>query len=385
MVWCPQIKMKIFLMTLKNQIWHSSPKRETRWENRHFILQWSILQKFVPRALMVDLEPTVVESIKGCRDRFFDLLDMKWTISYGVEDIDLVWIDLKVILSKTGRYKDLFDKDNLIYGKESAAYNYARGHYTIGGEIINPVLDTLRILSENCSSLQGFMITHSFGGGTGSGFTSLLMERLSVDYGRKSKQAILKCFLHFELLNCSLLDHWCKFQFAISASPQIANSVVEPYNNVLHTHCVMEHTDCCFMFDNEALYGISNRFLGVEKPNYESINRLIAQVISSTTASLRFKGDLDVDLDEVRNNLVPYPRIHFPIISYAPFHAKDKIQDKMNTLDEFAGACFNSNNFMASIEPRHGKYMSCFLLARGDVASSEVNMAIKYIKKNSWG
>ena len=35
--------------------------------------------------------------------------------------------------------------------------------------------------------LQGFLIFHSFGGGTGSGFTSLLMERLSVDYGKKSK------------------------------------------------------------------------------------------------------------------------------------------------------------------------------------------------------
>ena len=33
----------------------------------------------------------------------------------------------------------------------------------------------------------GFLIFHSFGGGTGSGFTSLLMERLSVDYGKKSK------------------------------------------------------------------------------------------------------------------------------------------------------------------------------------------------------
>jgi hypothetical protein len=35
--------------------------------------------------------------------------------------------------------------------------------------------------------MQGFLIFHSFGGGTGSGFTSLLMERLSVDYGKKSK------------------------------------------------------------------------------------------------------------------------------------------------------------------------------------------------------
>ena len=43
----------------------------------------------------------------------------------------------------------------------------------------------------------------------------------------------------------------------------------------------MEHTDCCFLFDNEALYGISTRSLGIEKPSYESINRLIAQVIST--------------------------------------------------------------------------------------------------------
>lgn len=45
----------------------------------------------------------------------------------------------------------------------------------------------MRKQSENCSGLQGFLIFHSFGGGTGSGFTSLLMERLSLDYGKKSK------------------------------------------------------------------------------------------------------------------------------------------------------------------------------------------------------
>ena len=33
------------------------------------------------------------------------------------------------------------------------------------------------------------MIFHSFGGGTGSGFASLMMERLSIDYGKKSKLA----------------------------------------------------------------------------------------------------------------------------------------------------------------------------------------------------
>lgn len=42
-------------------------------------------------------------------------------------------------------------------------------------------------LTERCQGLQGFLIFHSFGGGTGSGFASLMMERLSVDYGKKSK------------------------------------------------------------------------------------------------------------------------------------------------------------------------------------------------------
>ena len=42
-------------------------------------------------------------------------------------------------------------------------------------------------MAEQCTGLQGFLIFHSFGGGTGSGFTSLLMERLSIEYGKKSK------------------------------------------------------------------------------------------------------------------------------------------------------------------------------------------------------
>jgi tubulin alpha len=45
----------------------------------------------------------------------------------------------------------------------------------------------VRKLADNCTGLQGFMIFHATGGGTGSGLGSLLLERLSVDYGRKSK------------------------------------------------------------------------------------------------------------------------------------------------------------------------------------------------------
>lgn len=75
----------------------------------------------------------------------------------------------------------------MITGKEDAANNYARGHYTVGKELIDPVLDRIRRLADACSCLQGFLIFHSFGGGTGSGFTSLLAERLSENYSKRCK------------------------------------------------------------------------------------------------------------------------------------------------------------------------------------------------------
>jgi len=158
---------------------------------------------------------------------------------------------------KTGSHKGLYHPDQLICGKEDAANNYARGHYTIGKELIDQVLEKTRKLSENCSGLQGFMVFHSFGGGTGSGFTSLLMERLSVDYGKKSK-----------------------LEFAVYPAPRVSTAVVEPYNSILTTHTTLEHSDCAFMVDNEAIYDICHRSLGVERPSYESLNRIIAQVCS---------------------------------------------------------------------------------------------------------
>ena len=44
------------------------------------------------------------------------------------------------------------------------ANNYARGHYTIGKEIVDLVLDRIRKLADQCTGLQGFLIFHSFGG-----------------------------------------------------------------------------------------------------------------------------------------------------------------------------------------------------------------------------
>ena len=125
---------------------------------------------------------------------------------------------------RTGTYRQLFHPEQLISGKEDAANNFARGHYTIGKEIVDLCLDRIRKLADNCTGLQGFMVYNACGGGTGSGLGCLMLERLSVDYGKKSK-------LSFTVWSC----------------PQVATAVVEPYNTVLCVHSLLEHTDVTVM------------------------------------------------------------------------------------------------------------------------------------------
>jgi tubulin alpha len=75
--------------------------------------------------------------------------------------------------------------------------------------------------------------------------------------------------------------------------------------------------------------------------------RLIAQVISSLTASLRFDGALNVDITEFQTNLVPYPRIHFMLSSYAPVISAEKAYHEQLSVAEITNSAFEPSSMMA--------------------------------------
>ena len=124
----------------------------------------------------------------------------------------------------------------------------------------------------------------------------------------------------------------------------MGSSVVEPYNTVLTTHSSLENVDCSLIVDNEAAYEICNKKLDIDQPSYVDLNRLISQVMSSVTTSLRFDGALNIDLNEFQTNLVPYPRIHFPVTSYSPFVSNTKAKCENLSVAEITKACIDPSN-----------------------------------------
>ena len=120
----------------------------------------------------------------------------------------------------------------------------------------------------------------------------------------------------------------------------------------------MEHSDVTFLVDNEAIYDLCHKNLRQDRPTYTSLNRLIAQIISSITASLRFDGALNVDLNEFQTNLVPYPRIHYPLATYQPIMNAEKALHEGLDVTEMTKECFQPNNQMVKCDPTKGQIIS---------------------------
>merc|ERR1712151_693845 len=107
-----------------------------------------------------------------------------------------------------------------------------------------------------------------------------------------------------------------------------------------------DHTDVSLVLDNEALYEICQKKLDIKKPSYDNLNRIIAKVVSSMTAALRFDGELNVDMNEFQTNLVPFPRLHFMTTSLAPVISKKKASHEAQTVREITDHVFQPINML---------------------------------------
>ncbi|XP_062294081.1 tubulin beta-4B chain isoform X10 [Scomber scombrus] len=156
--------------------------------------------KYVPRAILVDLEPGTMDSVRS------------------------------------GPFGQIFRPDNFVFGQSGAGNNWAKGHYTEGAELVDSVLDVVRKEAESCDCLQGFQLTHSLGGGTGSGMGTLLISKIREEYPDR-------------IMNT----------FSVVPSPKVSDTVVEPYNATLSVHQLVENTDETFIGNSTAIQELFKR------------------------------------------------------------------------------------------------------------------------------
>lgn len=95
---------------------------------------------------------------------------------------------------------------NRSLGQGGAGNNFAKGFYTDGAELLEPIFDALRRQAEECDLLQGFQLVHSIGGGTGSGLGSLLLSKVREEYPDRMLAT-----------------------YSVLPSPKVSETVVEPY------------------------------------------------------------------------------------------------------------------------------------------------------------
>jgi tubulin beta len=127
------------------------------------------------------------------------------------------------------------------------------------------------------------------------------------------------------------------------------------------------------VIDNEALYDICFRTLKLTTPTYGDLNHLISTAMSGTTCCLRFPGQLNSDLRKLAVNLVPFPRLHFFMIGFAPLTSRASAAFRALTVPELTAQIFDARNMMCASDPRHGRYLTAAAVFRGKMSTKEVD------------
>nr|XP_059865166.1 tubulin beta chain-like isoform X1 [Delphinus delphis] len=279
--------------------------------------------KFVPRAILVDLEPGTMDSVHS------------------------------------GPLGQIFRPDNFVFSQSEASNSWAKDHYTEGAKLADSVLDVVRKEAESCDCQQGFQLTHSLGGGMGSGMGTLLISKTCKEYP----------------------DHILN-TVSVVPSPKVSGPVVEPYN--ANTHELVENTDDTYCIDNKALYDICFCNLKLTMPTYRDLNHLVSATMSGVTTCLCFPGQPNADLHKLAVNMVPFPRLHIFLPGFAPLTSHGSPQYRAFPVPELTQQVLDAKNMMAACDPRHGPYLTVAAVFRGWTSMKEMHEQMLNVQnKNS--
>ncbi|KAJ5147383.1 Tubulin [Penicillium atrosanguineum] len=299
--------------------------------------------KYVPRAVLVDLEPGTMDAVRA------------------------------------GPFGKLFRPDNFVFGQSGAGNNWAKGHYTEGAELVDQVIDVVRREAEGCDCLQGFQITHSLGGGTGAGMGTLLISKIREEFPDRM-MATFSVVPSPRFRTPSLSPTTLLFPSTSSLSTPTRPSVSI-------TRFVFALLSLAFAIEMlilfQALYDICMRTLKLNQPSYGDLNHLVSAVMSGVTTSLRFPGQLNSDLRKLAVNMVPFPRLHFFMVGFAPLTSRNARDYRQVSVPELTQQMFDPKNMMAASDFRNGRYLTCSALFRGKVSMKEVEDQMRNVQNKN--
>jgi len=188
-------------------------------------------------------------------------------------------------------------------------------------------------------------------------------------------------------LGCLLLEELesefpgiLRCDFTIYPSKIVSDIVVEPYNALCSMPHLIENCDMNFVVDNEAIYNISNNVLKAGSSNAQ-LNHIITSAMLGVTSSLRFSGWLNCDCRKLATNLVPFPRLHYFLITESPLVPEGSKQyDNAGNLREIVEQMISPQNYFAQIDAKEGKYLTVASLFRGDAATNDLEHEIQRLQ-----
>jgi len=288
-------------------------------------------EQYIPRSLLIDLEPRVVNSLRG----------------------------------PSSPYKDLFNPENCFVAADGggAGNNWASG-FRQGEQHHETVLDMIDREADNSDSLEGFVLTHSIAGGTGSGMGSYLLEAINDHFPKKLTQTY------------SVFPNWDQGE---------SDVVVQPYNGVLTLKRLTLNADAVVVLDNTALNQIALDRLRIQNPTVDQLNSLVATIMAASTTTLRYPGYMNNDLIGLLASLIPTPRCHFLMTGYTPLviQGSQKNIRKTSVLDVMRRLTQPKNIMVsANTRPGSGCYISILNIIQGnDIDPTQIHKALQRIRE----